>query len=176
MVVLLLALPLLAIAVVVVLAAMQPNQFRVERQIRITAPASRIFALINDFHAWEGWSPWDKIDPALQRTYSGATAGVGAVYAWQGNSKVGSGRMEITASEPYQAVVLKLDFNTPIEAHNITQFTITESGDTTHVVWAMYGPSNFMTKIMCVFNAMDRMVGKDFEKGLAALSQLATRS
>jgi hypothetical protein len=164
-----------AILLILLVAGMKPNDFTVERSIAVQAPAEKIFPLINDFHNWMQWSPWEALDPALQRTYSGNPSGVGSKYAWHGNKKVGSGAMEVTsASAPHQ-VVIKLDFITPFEAHNITNFTVTPAGGGASITWTMKGTSPFALKVMDIFMPMDRMVGKDFEKGLAALKTIAEK-
>lgn len=156
----------LAIVVVLVLAAMKPDVFGLERSAQIKAPPDRIFGLINDFHRWAAWSPWEKMDPAMQRTFSGEPSGKGAVYAWKGNKKVGEGRMEILESSPSR-IVIQLDFVAPFEAHNTAEFTLTPAAGETVVNWSMQGSTPFVGKIMHVFMNMDRMVGKDFETGLA---------
>ena len=163
----------LLIVAVLAYAATRPNTFRVERSLAIKAPPARLFALIDDFHHWPSWSPWEKLDPAMTRTHSGAARGVGAVYEWVGNSKVGQGRMEITRSTADAALEIKLDFLKPFEAHNVAEFTLTPQGDATTVHWVMHGPAPFITKLMGVFVSMDTMVGKDFEAGLANLKTLA---
>ena len=162
-----------AIVAVLVLAATRPDVFRVERTAAIKAPPEKIFPFINDFHSWAAWSPWEKMDPALKRTYSGPSSGKGAQYAWEGNSKVGSGSMEITEASPPGKIVIRLDFMKPFEAHNIAEFTLVPGGDSTTVTWAMYGPSPYMAKIMHLFFSMDRMVGGSFEEGLANLKAAA---
>ena len=165
----------IALIVVVVLAAilayaaMQPKVFRVERSIAIQAPPGKVFSLIEDFHRWGLWSPWEGLDPALKRSFSGNESGVGAVYAWEGNKKVGKGRMEIKEASPPQRLAIQLDFLQPFEAHNTAEFSLAPRGDSTDVTWAMYGPSPFMAKLMGLVMNMDKMVGKDFEKGLAAM-------
>ena len=163
----------LLVVAVLIYAATKPDTFRVQRATRINAPPETIFALINDYHRWASWSPYEKLDPAMQRTYSGAASGTGAVYEWEGNSKAGKGRMEITDSLPPSQVVIKLDFVKPFEAHNLVQFTLQPTGASTDVTWAMQGPSPYLAKIMHVFINMDRMVGKDFEAGLANLKAVA---
>jgi len=168
-------LKIISIAVVVVLAgiliyaATRPDSFRIERSATIKAPPEKVFAQISDFKAWTAWSPWEKIDPALKRTYSGPQSGKGAAYAWEGNKDVGSGRMEITDAAPASKITIKLDFLKPFEAHNTAEFTITRQGDATSVNWAMYGPSPYVSKLMGLFFNMDRMVGGMFEQGLANL-------
>lgn len=169
----------LAIAVVVlilallVFAATRPDSFRIERSAVIKAPAEKVFAQINDFHAWTAWSPWERIDPALKRTYSGAPAGKGAAYAWEGNSEVGRGRMEITESTPASKIVIRLDFEKPFEAHNVAEFTLAAAEGGTRVTWVMHGPNPFSAKLIQVFMSMDAMVGKQFEDGLANLKAVA---
>jgi uncharacterized protein YndB with AHSA1/START domain len=169
----------LAIAIVVVLifAATKPDTFSVERATSITAPPERIFPLIDDFHQWRLWSPYENKDPAMQRSYSGAASGKGAVYGWHGNGNVGSGRMQILDSSAPAKVVIKLDFIKPFEAHNTAEFTILAQDDgsegTTRVTWLMHGPAPFMSKLMQVFMNLDNMIGKDFEIGLANLKKLA---
>lgn len=162
------------IAIVLVLAARKPDKFRVERETRIKASPDKVFALINDFNRWGGWSPWEKMDPAMQRTFSGAAGGQGSVYEWKGN-KVGQGRMEILESEPSTRITIKLDFVKPFEAHNITDFKLDPQGDETAVTWTMQGPAPFVTKIMHVFMDMDRMVGKDFAAGLENMKAIAEK-
>jgi uncharacterized protein YndB with AHSA1/START domain len=164
---------LVAIAAVLVFSASKPGTFRLQRAASIKAPPERIFGLINDFRHWNAWSPWDRMDPALKRTYGGAASGTGAVYEWEGNSKVGKGRMQITDAAPPSRVVIKLDFLKPFKAHNVVEFTLAREGDATRVTWSMHGPVPYPAKIMHVFLDMDRIVGKDFEAGLANLKTTA---
>jgi uncharacterized protein YndB with AHSA1/START domain len=170
------ALIALAIAIVLILALTKPDIFRVERVATIKAPPEKLFSLISDFHRWAGWSPWENRDPDMKRSFSGAENGKGAVYAWEGNKNVGSGRMEILDTAAPSKIVIKLDFFTPFEGHNTAEFTMLPQGDATNsatnVTWLMYGPTPFMGKIMHVFLNIDRMVGKDFEIGLANLKKL----
>jgi uncharacterized protein YndB with AHSA1/START domain len=161
------------IAVVLVIAATRPSAFRIQRSTAIRAPAAKVFANLDDFHRWESWSPWEKLDPALRRTFSGAERGPGAVYEWAGNSKVGKGKMAITEAVPPTALRINLDFLEPFEAHNVAEFTLAERDDSTTVNWAMLGNSPYMWKVMGLFMNMDRMIGKDFEKGLANLKTVA---
>ena len=165
----------LLIAALLIYAATKPDSFRIERSTTIKAPPEKIFALINDFHQWEAWSPWEKIDPALKRTYSGAANGVGAVYEWSGNKDIGQGRMEIVESVPSAKVMLKLDFVTPFEAHNKVDFTLAQQGDVTKVTQAMYGPSPYISKLMTIFFSMEKMVGKKYEEGLANLKAITEK-
>lgn len=163
------------LAGVLVFAATRPDAFRVERSVTIKAPPEKIYPYFDDFNRWAVWSPWEKLDPAMKRTFSGAPSGKGAVYAWQGNSKVGEGRMEILESSPSSKLLIKLDFIKPFEGHNTAEYTLVPSGDTTQVTWAMYGPSTYVTKLMGVFVSMDSMIGKDFEAGLANLKAAAEK-
>src|SRR5258708_38728594 len=156
----------IAIAIVLLLALTKPNTFAVQRAISIEAPAEKIFALINDFHQWGTWSPYENKDPAMKRTYSGAESGKGAVYAWDGNSNVGSGRMEILDTSVPSKIVIKLDFFKPTVGHNTAEFTMLPQGDATNLTWVMRGPAVFMSKVMQVFMNIDKMIGKDFEVGL----------
>jgi hypothetical protein len=162
------------IAGVLVYAATRPDSFRVQRSATLNAPPEKIAPLISDFHHWEAWSPWEKLDPAMQKTYSGAPAGKGAVYEWSGNSKAGAGRMEILDASPAK-VSIQLDFLKPFEAHNLTDFTLEPQGAGTRLNWDMHGPMPYLSKVMCVFVSMDKMVGKDFEQGLANLKTLAEK-
>ena len=161
----------IAIAVVLILAATKPNTFRMQRMATVRAPPERIFSLLSDFHQWGAWSPWENKDPAMKRSFSGAASGVGAVYAWEGNKNVGKGRMEILEASVPSKIVIKLDFLAPFEAHNTTEFTMLPQGDGTEVTWVMHGPASLMSKVMQVFFSMDKMVGKDFEAGLANLKR-----
>ena len=154
-------------------AASRPNTFRIERTIAIAAPPEKIFALINDFHNWAAWSPWEKLDPAMTRTYTGAASGKGAAYEWDSKSKAGKGRMLLTRSNASSLIMIQLDFLKPFEAHNIAEFSFVAQGAATQVTWAMYGPQALLAKIMSLVFSMDRMVGKDFETGLANLKRLA---
>src|ERR1700751_2883508 len=163
------------IAIVLVLAASKPDSFRIERAATLKAPAEKIFPLIADFHQWLNWSPWEGRDPALKRTYSGAERGKGAVYAWDGNKNVGSGRMEILEASSPSKIVIKLDFLKPFEAHNTAEFTMLPQGGATSVIWVMQGPAPFLAKVMHTVMNIDRMVGKDFESGLASLKAIAEK-
>ena len=162
----------LAIAVILFLAARKPDNFHVERSATIHAPPEKIQGMLSDFHQWSEWSPWEKLDPAMTRTFGGTPSGPNSTYAWTGNSKVGEGRMEILSSSPSK-VAIKLDFLKPFEAHNTATFALAGSGDNTSVVWSMDGPTPFVSKVMQVFMNMDAMIGKDFEKGLANLKAAA---
>ncbi|MFZ1109253.1 MAG: SRPBCC family protein [Rhodomicrobium sp.] len=163
------------IAGVLVYAATKPDTFRVERTTSIEAAPGKIFPLIDDFHAWSAWSPYDKRDPAMKRTFSGAEAGEGAVYEWDGNDEVGKGRMEITKASPPSKVVIQLDFLKPFEGRNTAEFTLDPSADGSNVTWAMSGRAAFTVKLLQVFMDFDKTVGKDFEAGLAKLKAAAER-
>lgn len=171
----------LAIAFVVILAvilgvaAIGPDSFSVKRSIAIKAPPEKIIVLINDFHNWGSWSPWEHLDPNMKRTFSGAPSGTGAVYAWKGNDDVGEGRMEIVDQAVPNKVNIKLDFIDPFESSNVTEFTLAPQGDVTTVTWTMSGPMPFVSKIMSVFVSMDKMIGKDFEKGLGTMKAVAEK-
>lgn len=171
----------IAIVVVVLIAALlgyaatKPDTFRVQRAASIKAPPEKIFALLNDFQRWDAWSPWEKKDPAMKRTFSVMTSGKGAVYAWEGNRDVGQGRMEIAESSLPSKVAIKLDFVKPFEAHNTVEFTLEPKGDATSITWAMQGDTPYFAKIIHVFIDMDSLVGKDFETGLANLKAIAEK-
>ena len=160
------------IAIVLIAAAARPNSFRIERGATIAAPPEKIVALIDDFHAWGQWSPWETIDPTMTRTFEGPERGVGAIYGWTGAGKAGTGRMEILENS-LTKVVIKLDFIKPFEAHNTAIFTLEPQGDTTRVVWAMEGAQPFIAKLMGLVFNMEKMVGPDFEKGLVSLKAAA---
>jgi hypothetical protein len=160
------------IAIVLGLAATKPDSFQVQRSASMQAPPEKVVGLIDDFHNWGSWSPWEKLDPAMKKTFSGADSGKGSRYAWEGNSKVGAGRMEILDATPSK-VTVKLDFLKPFETHNLAEFTLAPQGQATQVTWVMRGPSPFVSKIMQVFVSMDGLIGKDFETGLANLKNVA---
>jgi carbon monoxide dehydrogenase subunit G len=164
---------LVVVAGVLIYATTRPDSFRVQRSASIKAPPQKIFPLINDLKAWAGWSPYEKKDPAMQRSFGPITAGKGATYEWAGDKNVGQGRMEILEAQPSNKVLIKLDFIKPFEAHNMAEFTLEPKGDTTLATWAIYGPSAYITKVMGLFFNMDTMIGKDFEAGLADLKAAA---
>ena len=153
----------------------RPDSFRVERSVSIQAPPDKVFGLLADFRQWAHWSPWEKRDPALKRTHDGAPSGKGAIYAWEGNSDVGAGRMKIEEASAPRLLVIRLDFSKPFEASNTAEFVLLPQGGATKVTWAMHGPSPFLSKLIQVFVSMDRMVGQDFEAGLANLKTLAEK-
>ncbi len=157
-------------------AAMQPEDFSVQRSVDVKASPDKVAALIADFHIWEKWSPWEKLDPAMKKTYSGPSSGVGAVYEWAGNGDVGKGRMTVLSIDPGKSLKIKLEFLEPWVATNTTEFALAASGDTTKVTWKMSGKNEgLMAKFFGMCMNMDKMVGSDFEKGLAALKALAEK-
>ena len=157
------------IAALLIYGALQPQDFSVSRAADFSATPSKVFENINDFQKWSAWSPWEKMDPNLQRSFSGTTSGAGAKYAWVGNKKVGEGSMEITQSEPSKRMQLDLHFLKPFKADNVTEFTLMPKGNQTKVLWEMRGKKPFVMRVMGIFFNMDKIVGADFEKGLANL-------
>jgi uncharacterized protein YndB with AHSA1/START domain len=149
------------------------NEFEVVREATIPAPPATVFGLLADFHRWPEWSPWEELDPDMQRTHSGAPSGVGAVYEWDGNRKAGKGRMGITSADAASRVQIALQFLKPFKSNNTATFELVERDGGTHVTWRMVGPKTLMTRVMGVFMSMDKMVGRDFEKGLARLADAA---
>jgi uncharacterized protein YndB with AHSA1/START domain len=168
---------LVAVALVVVVfaavVAMQPSEFRVARSTTIAAPARAVFAQVNDFRQWPAWSPYDKLDPAMKKTYDGPAAGTGASYAWAGNSNAGVGRATITESRPNELVRIKLDFEQPFAGTALAEFRFKPEGDRTAVEWSLAGTNNFVAKAVHLFMNMDKMVGGQFEEGLAQLRSVA---
>jgi hypothetical protein len=150
---------------------MAGDTFTVERSGEVGAPPERVHAVLADFHEWPKWSPWEDVDPDMERTFSGAESGVGAVYAWKGNRKAGEGRMEITGSDSPSAVDIHLSFIKPFKAENDVRFDVEPAGEGSRVRWSMTGPRTFMVKVMGIFKSMDKMVGPDFEKGLRQLDE-----
>jgi uncharacterized protein YndB with AHSA1/START domain len=163
------------VAAVLGYAATRPDTFRVERATMIKAPPEKVWPHVADFRQWPAWSPWEKLDPAMQRTLAGSASAKGSVYEWRGNREVGKGRMEITDATPPSKLLIRLDFIEPFESRNTTEFTFVPRGDATEVRWSMHGPNTFMTKLMQIFVSMDAMVGKDFEAGLANLKAVAEK-
>jgi len=161
------------IAALAILVATRPDAFLVQRSKAIAAPAGVIFGYLNDFHKWPEWSPWEKLDPNMQRTHSGAGSGKGAKYAWSGNSKAGEGSMTITDSIPNDSLTIDLEFIKPFKTSNVTEFTLVPAETGTEVTWTMTGKHNTVTKAFSLFANMDTLVGKDFEQGLTNLKALA---
>lgn len=153
----------------VLVVALRPAEFRITRSATMDVSPRAAFAWVNDFHNWEAWSPWAKIDPAMTRTYEGAEAGTGAVYTWTGNKKVGAGAMTITDSRPNDRIHIDLEFFRPFAARHTVEFTFEPAGGQTVVTWGMEGRNNFFLKAFGLLMNMDKMIGRDFEKGLAAM-------
>lgn len=167
-------LAVMLVAGVLIAAATKSDTFRVQRAASIKAPPEKIAAALTDFRGWSAWSPWEKLDPAMKRSYSGAEKGKGAVYSWEGNGSVGVGRMEITDVAPAR-VALSLDFTKPFPAHNQVEFALEGKGDTTDVTWTMQGPLPYVAKVVHVIFDMDGMVGRQFESGLANLKAISEK-
>ncbi|MGH6771594.1 MAG: SRPBCC family protein [Xanthobacteraceae bacterium] len=167
---------LLALAALVVIflvvVALQPSDYRISRAANIAAPAADVFAQVNDFHRWEAWSPWAKLDPNAKATFEGPKAGQGAVFIWSGNNEVGEGRMTVTESTPAEHIRIRLDFVKPMAGTSNVEFTFKPRGAGTEVTWAMFGQNNFIGKAMCLFMDQDKMLGGYFEKGLANLKSV----
>ena len=163
-----------AMIAILVFAALKPATYHVERSMTIAATPDKISPLLDDFHNWNQWSPWAKLDPNMRVTYSGPSAGPGAVYEWEGNSKVGKGRMEILSAQP-TLTSIKLDFYSPFASQNHTDFVLEPEGSSTRVTWKMDGPNSFASKLMSVFVSMDKMIGKDFDTGLNQLKSAAEK-
>ena len=165
---------LAVIAVVfLIVVAFQPADYRVTRTATIAAPPAVVFAQVDDLRQWEAWSPWAKMDPAMKVTYAGPAAGAGAISGWAGNSEVGEGRMTITESRPSELIRFHLEFFKPMAGTSASEFTFKPEGNQTVVTWTMTGKNNFIGKAFCLFMNMDKMVGGDFEKGLASLKSIA---
>ncbi|GGC58213.1 SRPBCC family protein [Hoyosella rhizosphaerae] len=152
---------------------MADKTFTIERSIDINAPAETVYRLIADLRNWKQWSPWDKLDPDMDTEYAGAESGVGAKYSWSGNRKAGKGSMEIVEATEPSNVSIKLDFVKPMKSTNSTTFAIAEAGDTSTVTWTMVGPRTIFSLFAKLFGGMDKMIGKDFEKGLADMKAAA---
>lgn len=161
------------ILALLVYASTKPDEFRFERSIKINAPAEKIFSQLDNFRNWRNWSPWENLDPHLQRDYSGPESGIGATYTWQGNKKVGKGRMEIVGSTGAQKLRIQLDFIEPFPSNNLTEFTLHEASDSTLINWSMTGKHIFLWKFMSIFISMDKMIGKAYEAGLSKLKQIS---
>ncbi len=157
------------ILVLMIIAAVRPDRYGVERQVTIAAPAERIFGLLDDFRRWPDWAPQDRLDRTLRRTYGGAASGVGAESAWSGTNRSGRGRMRIAEATPCSRVVVEVDFDKPFKTHNVNQFSLEPADGGTRVTWAMQGTQPFVAKLMGIFVNMDKMVGKHFEIGLRFL-------
>lgn len=163
----------LIVVVFVVVAALQPPDFRVVRSATIAAPPAVVFAQVNDLHKFQAWSPWAKLDPAAKTSFEGPPAGTGAVFTWAGNHEVGEGRMTITESRPNELITFKLDFVKPFAGTSTAEWTFKPEGNQTAVTWSMSGKKNFISKAISLFMNMDQMIGGQFEKGLADLKALS---
>ncbi|WP_422930465.1 SRPBCC family protein [Singulisphaera sp. PoT] len=155
------------------LVAMQPSEFEVDRSATIAAPASLAYGLVNDFHKWEGWSPWSKRDPSARKTFEGSPTGTGAVYHWDGNAEVGEGIATITESKPSELIKIRLEFIKPFAGTNFAEFRFKDEGGETLVTWSIKGRCNFIAKGLHLFLDMDKMIGGDFESGLREIKYLA---
>ena len=160
-----------AVLIVCAVIAMQPSEFKITRTATVNAPPDAVFAQVNDFHKWDAWSPWAKIDPNMKTTYSGPDSGQGASYSWVGNDQVGEGKMTINQSHPPQHIMIDLEFIKPFAQRSVTEFMFKPNGDKTDVTWSMSGQNGFLGKAFGLFMNMDKMVGADFEKGLAQLDK-----
>ena len=159
----------LVVVIFCVVVAIQPEDFKITRTATMNATPDKVFEQVNDFHKWEAWSPWAKLGPAMQKSYSGAAAGVGSSYAWSGDHLVGEGKMTLTESNPTEHIRIDLDFVKPFAAHNVTEFMLKPDGDKTNVTWTLVGKNNFGAKAFNLVMNMDKLVGGDFEKGLAQM-------
>ena len=166
----------LLLALLLTLVASRPAEFSITRTAHIPAPPEKIFALINDFHQWEHWSPWAKLDPSCQNSFDGPPSGVGAKFAWSGNNEVGSGSMQITESLPGERIKLDLIFTKPMPATNLTVFTLKPDANETQVTWTMSGSNGFMGKLFGLIIDCDKMVGGQFEKGLANITTILAQA
>jgi hypothetical protein len=162
----------IAVIIFVIVVAMQPSDFRITRTATITAPASAVFTQVNELQKWDAWSPWAKLDPEARNSFEGPASGVGAIMRWVGNNKVGQGSMTIMESRPDDFIRFKLEFLKPFAATNTAEFTFNSESNQTTVTWSMYGKNNFMGKAMGLIMNCEKMVGGQFEKGLAALKSV----
>jgi hypothetical protein len=168
---------LIAIAIIIfaTLVAMRPDDFRITRSTSISAPPAIVFAQVNDFHNWNDWSPWAKMDPVCKNSFTGESSGLDAIFSWDGNKKVGAGRMTITESRPAELIRIKLEFFKPFKATNTAEFTFKPQSDQTFVTWTMSGKNNFMGKLFGLIMNCDKMIGGQFEQGLAAMKTIAEK-
>jgi len=163
----------LIIAMFLIVVSMQAEDFTLSRSVAINLAPNDVFSHVNDFHKWEAWSPWAKLDPAMKTSYSGEAIGAGAVYAWAGDHAVGEGKMTILKSQAPESILIQLDFLRPMAVTNLTEFTFKPEGPGTNVTWSMSGKNNFVSKAFHLVMDMDKMVGSDFERGLAQLKAVA---
>lgn len=163
------------VGVFAVVVAMQPSDFRISRSATVDAPPSAVFAQVNDFHKWEAWSPWAKLDPNAKNSFEGPTSGKGSMFKWSGNNEVGEGMMTITESDPYKRILIRLDFKKPMEDTSEAEFRFKPEGDKTVVTWSMFGKHNFVGKAFCLLMNMEKMLGGEFDKGLASMKAMAEK-
>ncbi|HEX5034943.1 MAG TPA: SRPBCC family protein [bacterium] len=164
-----------ALALFIIIVATRPAAFQVTRSISVATPPETVFAQVNDFHHWGAWNPWGKLDPAMKQSYEGPAAGAGAVYSWVGNNQVGEGKMTILQSQPNERIRIQLDFHKPLAGTSLAEFTFKPEGEKTTVSWSMSGKNNFIAIAMGLFMNVDKMIGDQFEKGLADLKSIAER-
>ena len=167
---------LVVVVLLIVIALQQPSEFRVVRTASIGAPPAAVFPHLNDFHKWDAWSPWAKLDPGMKTTFGGPPEGTGATMEWSGNNEVGAGQMTIVESRPNELVRIRLDFKKPFAGTSTAEFTLTPQGDRTQVAWSLAGPKTFMSKAVGLVMNMDRMIGGMFERGLASLTSVVEAS
>ena len=165
---------LVLVVAILAFATTRPGQTNVQRTASINAPPDKIYPLIADFHQWTAWSPYEKLDPAMKRTYSGTPSGKGASYAWAGNAKAGAGKMEIVDASTSR-VTMNLDFTKPLEGHNVAEFTLVPRGGSTDVTWAMRGRTPYIGKVVGIFVDTNRMLGDQFSEGLGNLKTIAEK-
>lgn len=158
---------------ILALAAVQPDDYKVERSITIQAPADIVFTQVNDFHKWAAWSPWAKMDPQAKFTFEGAENGAGAIHTWDGNKNLGAGKMTIIESNPHSVIKIQLDFEKPMKSTSVADFKFDHQNDQTTLTWTMSGKCNYMCKLMGLFMNMDKMIGGQFDKGLADIKAIS---
>src|SRR6185369_1574441 len=163
------------IVVFLIVVALQPGEFRITRSAAMSATPAKVFEVVNDFHNWEAWSPWAKLDPKATSVFEGPSSGEGAKFSWSGNDKVGEGTQTIVESKPAERIRIRLDFKRPMEDTSEAEFTFKPEGEQTLVTWSMHGKKNFVSKAFCMFMDMDKMVGGEFEKGLANLKEIVEK-
>jgi len=163
---------LLAVAVFASVVATRPNEFKVTRSATMAAPPEKVFEQVDDFHKWDAWSPWIELDPNAKIAFDGPSSGKGATFSWDGNDQMGAGSMTILESRPPELLHMELAFTRPMQDTALVEFTCQPAAEGTVVTWTMSGEQNFMEKAICMFMNMDKMVGGDFEKGLAKMKKI----
>lgn len=159
------------VAAFAAVVAAQPSDFRIARSTTVSAPPEVVFAYVNDFHKWDAWSPWAKLDPNAKNSFEGATEGKGAIFKWSGNDEVGEGSMTVTDSRPPDVIQIRLDFVKPFADTSEAEFTFQPQDGKTVVTWAMTGKNNFFEKAICLVMNMEKMLGGKFDEGLASLKK-----